>query len=119
HRRFKKLLGLGQALDVIDVSVGGDERLALAERKVELADKLNALVDGVFVANVNESPFLVVINQIDRARKPPLSLVVQLDDMRKQGGSCNHGANRGTIRSRREAERDAGRAAAGHGQSEF
>ena len=95
-RRLEHLLGLGEALDVVDVGVRGDQRHALREREVELPDDLEALVDRVFVADVDQRPTaVVVVNQIDRAADPPPGLVVQLDDVGEDGLTLEHGGEAG------------------------
>ena len=65
-RRLEDLLGLGEALDVVDVGVRGDQRHAFRERKIELADDLQALVDRVFVADVDERPVVRRHRRSDR-----------------------------------------------------
>ena len=91
--RLEQLLGLGEALDVVDVGMRGDQRHALRERKIELPDDLQALVDRVFVADVDQRPVVVVIvDQIDAAADPPPRLMIQLDDVRKQGLTLDHDA---------------------------
>ena len=95
-RRLEQLLGLGEALDVVDVGVRGDQRLALAEREIELADQLDAVVDRVLVADVDERPVGLVVDQVDAAADPPPGLVIQLDDVRKQRGPLEHRAVAGS-----------------------
>ena len=91
-RRLEQLLRLGEALDVVDVGVRGDQRHALREREIELADDLQALVDRVFVADVDQRPVVVVVvDQIDAAADPPPGLMIQLDDVREQGLTLEHG----------------------------
>ena len=95
-RRLEQLLRLGEALDVVDVGVRGDQRLALGERKIELPDELEALVDRVFVADVDQRPAAVIIvDQIDGAADPPPGLMVQLDDVREDGLALEHGEAEG------------------------
>ena len=84
-RCLEKLLGLGEALDVVDIGVRGDQRDALREREIKLPNDLEAVVDCVFVADVDERPIVVVVvDQIDAATDPPPGLMIQLNDMRKQ-----------------------------------
>ena len=95
---LSNLLRLGEALDVVDVGVRGDQRHALRERKIELADDFQALVDRVFVADVDQRPVaVVVVDQIDAATDPPPGLMVQLDDVRKEGLTLEHGDARAAI----------------------
>ena len=91
---LSSLLRLGEALDVVDVGVRGDQRLALREREVELPDDLEALVDRVFVADVDQGPAaVVVVDQVDGAADPPPGLMVQLDDVREEGLTLEHGGD--------------------------
>ena len=46
---------------MVDVGVRGDQRHALREGKVQLPDDLEALVHGVFVADVDQRPTAVII----------------------------------------------------------
>ena len=111
-RRLEHLLGLGEALDVVDVGVRGDQRLALRERKIELPDDLQALVDRVLVADVDQRPVVVVVvDQVDAATDPPPSLVVQLDDVREQRLTLQHGHANPSYRRNRATADDRGRSA--------
>lgn len=74
--RFEDLFRFRKALDVIDVGMRGDQRYALGERKVELSNQLNAIVDGVFEADVDQRPFVLVVNQVNAARYAPPRLVI-------------------------------------------
>ena len=79
---------------MIDVGVRGDQRDALREREIELPDDLQALVDRVFEADVDQRPTAVIIvNQIDAAANPPPRLMIQLDDVRKNGLTLDHDAD--------------------------
>jgi hypothetical protein len=84
-----------KTLDMVDVGVGGDQRHALGKGKIELADNLQALIDRIFIADVDESPIVVVVvDQINAATDPAASLVVQLNDVREQGltfENCHQG----------------------------
>ena len=112
-RRLEQLLGLGEALDVVDVGVRGDQRHAFREREVELADDLQAVVDRVFVADVDEGPVvLVIVDEIDAAADPPPGLVIQLDDVRKQRLALENGhANPSNCACDRVTADDRGRSA--------
>jgi hypothetical protein len=93
---LEDLLGLGHALDVVDVGVRGDQRDALREGEVELADDFEALVDGVFVADVDQGPAaIIIVNQVDRAADAAAGLLVELDDVGEDGVALEHGAERG------------------------
>ena len=48
-RRFENLLRLGETLDVVHIGMRGDQRDALREWKIELANDLQAVVDRVFI----------------------------------------------------------------------
>ena len=89
-RRFEDRLGLRQPLDVIDVGMRGDEGPAGREGEIELTDHLHDLVDGLGVADVDEHPVAVVINQIDVATDPPARLVVHLDDTGENRAALEH-----------------------------
>ena len=75
---------------MIDVSVRGDQRFAFAERKIELANEIDHVVHGVFVADVEEGPLLVVVDQVRAAGNPPPRLVVEFDNVREEGSPFEH-----------------------------
>ena len=81
---------LGQALNVVDVGVRGDQRLAVRQRKVELANQLDDLVDRLFVADVDQQPFGPVVDQVDVAAQPLTGLVVDFDDVREDRLPLDH-----------------------------
>ena len=59
---LENLFGFGQPLNVIDVGVRGDQGLAFTEREIKLANEIDHIVDGVFVADVEQRPLLVIVN---------------------------------------------------------
>ena len=89
-RSLEERLRLGQPLDVIDVGMRSDQPPAGREGEVELADHLHDLVDGLGVADVDEHPVAVVINEIDVATDPPARLVVHLDDTGENRAALEH-----------------------------
>ncbi len=91
-RGFENLFGFGEALDVVDVGVRGDERLAFAKRKVEFADEVDDVVDGVFVADVEEGPCVVVVDQVGAAGDAAARLMVEFDDVGEEGSPLEHGS---------------------------
>ena len=80
---LSSLLDLGQALNVVDVGVRGDQRLAVRQRKIELADQLDDLVDRFLEADVDQQPLVPVEDQIDVAAQALPGLVVHFDDVGK------------------------------------
>ncbi len=88
---LSNLIELGQALDVVDVGMRGDQHLALRERKVELADQLDDLVDRLFVADVDQQPLGPVEDQVDVAAHALAGLVVHFDDVGEDGLPLEHG----------------------------
>ena len=89
-RRLQDLIELGQPLDVIDVGVGGDQHPALRQRKIELADQLDDLVDRFLEADVDQQPIGTVVDQIDVAAQPLAGLVVDLDHMGENRFTLQH-----------------------------
>ena len=88
---LSNLLELGQALDVIDVGMRGDDRFAIRQRKIELADHFHDFIDGFIEADVDQQPFGLVVHQIDVATQPLARLIVHLDDVRKDRLPLEHG----------------------------
>lgn len=88
--RLQNLLGFRQSLDVVDVGVSGDQRFATRERKVQSANDFDEVIDGLFVTNVDQDPFIGIMDQVDVAPKHFTGLEVQLDHAGKQGFSCEH-----------------------------
>src|SRR5207244_6861902 len=87
---LEKLLGLGQALDVIDVGMRGDQHLALAERKIHLPDELDDFLNRLLQADVDQQPVTAVKNQIDAAPENFPRLKVHLDYIRKNRLASEH-----------------------------
>ena len=83
-------LRLGEALDVVNVGVRRHEGLALRQREVHLPDHLNDLVHAFFVADVDQPPVAVVVDQVNVAANPPAGLVVHLDDTGEDGTTFKH-----------------------------
>ena len=75
---------------MVDVGVGGDNRLALGQREIELADELENFVGGVLEADIDQDPFLGVIDEIDIAAEALTGLMVDLDDVGKDRLPLEH-----------------------------
>ena len=84
HPGFEHVPGPGQALDVIDVGMGGDDHLARGQVEVHLADQLDDLVDRFQQADVDENELGAAVDEVDVDPEPPAGLVVHLDDVRKE-----------------------------------
>jgi len=92
------LFSFGQALDVIDVGVRGDDRPALRQRKIHVADQFHDLLDRVVVADVDQQPLVGVVNQVHVGPDHMAGLVVHLDDVRKNRLALQHGfSSRGLL----------------------
>jgi hypothetical protein len=64
---------------------------ALRERKVHLPDHLDDLVDALLVADVDQRPVAVVVDEIDVAADPPAGLVIHLDHTGEDRATFEHG----------------------------
>ncbi len=90
-RGLQSLFDFGQALNVIDVGVRGDQRFAIRQREIELADQIDDFVDRFLKADVDQHPLVLVEHQIDIAAQPLPGLVVHFDDMGKNWLALEHG----------------------------
>lgn len=88
---LEQLLGFGETLNVVDVGVGGDECLAVREGEVEHADGLYDFVDDFLVANVDQNPLVLVIDEVDVAPENATQLVIDFDDVWENGFALKHG----------------------------
>ena len=86
----EQLLHLGQSLDVVHICVGGDQRGALSERKIELPDQFDKLLDRILVADVHQRPLRLFEDQIDAASDPLAGLQIQFENMRKDRSVLYH-----------------------------
>jgi len=75
---------------VVRVGVGGDDHLAGGQIEVHLANQLDDFIHRLDVADVDEDELAAAIDQIDIDPQAAASLVVHLDDMRKQILSGKH-----------------------------
>jgi hypothetical protein len=89
--RLQSLFEMREALNVIDIGVSGDNCLAIGEGKIELPDQLENLIGRLLKANVDQNPFCPVEDQIHIAPEPLAGLVIDLDDVRKDGLARQHG----------------------------
>ena len=96
YRCLEDRLGLGEPLDVIDVGVRGNERLALRQREVQLADEFDDLVNALFVADVDQRPVTVVVHEVYVAADPPAGLVVHFNHTGEDGMAFEHGGTAAT-----------------------
>ena len=87
---LENLIQLGQALDVIDVGMRGDQHPAVRQRKIHLPDQLDDLVDRFVEADIDQQPIGAVVNQIDIAAQPLAGLVIDFDDMRENRFPLEH-----------------------------
>jgi hypothetical protein len=70
----------------------GDQGHTLGKGEIKLPDDLQALVNRVFVAQINERPIVrIVVDQVDAATNASASLVIQLDDVREQWLTLDYG----------------------------
>ncbi len=75
---------------MIDVGVSRHEVLALRQAKIHLPDDVDNVIDGVFVADVDQHPFLGIMHEIDTAPQAPAGLVVHFDDVREEFRTLSH-----------------------------
>ena len=87
---LQRLLDFRQSLNVIDIGVRGDDRFAVRQRKIELADQIDNFVDRFLKADVDQHPFVLVEHQIDVAPQPLPGLVVHFDHVRKNRLALEH-----------------------------
>src|SRR5579863_8955239 len=78
---------------MIDVSMGGDDRFAIRQREVELADHLHDFIDRFIETDVDQHPFGLVVYQVDVAAESLAGLIVHLDDVRKDRLPFEHGSS--------------------------
>lgn len=78
---LEQLFGFREALDMVDVGVGGNECLAVGEGEVEHSDRLDDFVDDFLVANVDQNPLVLVIDEVDVATEHATQLVVDFDNV--------------------------------------
>ena len=97
---FEQLLGLGEALDVIDVGMRADQHFALAEREIHLPDHFDNLIDRILQADVDQDPFACVEDQINTAAQHLPGLEIHFEDVREDGLGGEH-CGRGDRRQRR------------------
>ena len=64
--------------------------LQLRQRKIELADQLDDLVDRLVEADVDQQPFGAVEDQVDVAAQPLAGLVVHFDHVREDRLPLKH-----------------------------
>ena len=76
--------------DLVDVRMRGDQCLASREGKVQLTDDFDEVVDGFFIADIDQNPLIGVVNQIDIAAKDFTGLEIQFDDAGEDRFSSNH-----------------------------
>ena len=88
---LQQLVDLGQSLNVVDVGVRGDQHLAVRQREIELADQLDDLVDRLLVADVDQQPLGVVVDQVDVAAQALARLDVHFDHVGKDRLALEHG----------------------------
>ncbi len=88
---LEQLLGFGEALDVVDVGVCSDERLAVSEGEVEHSDRLDDFIDDFFVADIDQNPLVLVIDEVDVATENSPQLVVDFDDVGEKRFALEHG----------------------------
>ena len=63
---------------MVDIGVRGDQSDAFREWEIELTDDFQALVDGVFIADVDQGPIIcVIIDKIDTTANPPARLMIE------------------------------------------
>ena len=72
--RLHQLLGAGNSLNMIGVSVGGDQHLASGQIEVHLANQIDNLVDGVKIADVDQEKLAAAVDQVDVDPEPPTGL---------------------------------------------
>jgi hypothetical protein len=90
-RRLEQLFCFGEALNVVYIGVGGDECLAVGEGEVEHPNRLHDFVDDFFVANVDQNPLVLVIDEVDIATENSPQLVVDFDDVWENRFALKHG----------------------------
>ena len=72
---------------MVHVRVGRDDGLTSRQRKIELTNQFDNVVDDFFVADIDQNPLIGVVHQVDVASKNFAGLEVQFDDTRKDGFS--------------------------------
>jgi hypothetical protein len=68
---------------MVNVGVCGDDQLTARQREIELPNKINDLVNGIFKADINENPLVAVEDQIDVAPQALTRLMVHFNYVRK------------------------------------
>ena len=96
--RLQGLLEMGQALDVIDVGVGGNDRLAIRKWEIKLPDQFENLIGRVLKADIHQQPLGRIVDQIHIAPQPLAGLVIDLDHMGKNGFTKQHDKRRRVTR---------------------
>src|SRR5262245_48358899 len=92
HLGLEPRLGSLEALDVVRVCVGGDDRFALGQAEVHLPDQLDDIVHRFLEPDIDEDVVAVpAVEQVDVDPEPPAGLVVQLDDTGKEVLPALHG----------------------------
>jgi hypothetical protein len=77
---------------MIDVGVCGDNHLTGGQRKVELPDEVDNLVDGLLETHVDQDPVRAIVEEIDIASEPLTGLVIHFDNVREERLALEHGA---------------------------
>ena len=75
---------------MIDIGMCGDQASALRDGEIHLPDHLNDLIDGLFVANVDEPPVAIVVHEINVAAHAPPGLMVHLNHAWENRASFEH-----------------------------
>ena len=79
-----------ESLHVVDIGVSCDQVPTLGQRKIQASDDLDDLLNRILVADVDQSPFGTVVDQVDATSQSPSRLIVHLDHAGKQLDPFDH-----------------------------
>ena len=75
---------------MIHIRMRGKECFALGKREVQITNQVNDLVDIVFIADVDEQPLVLIINQVEIATDQVPGLDIQFDDIWENRFASDH-----------------------------